>query len=120
MLTEKHVHHSRILAETTRIKYLQKISKIHLPVLQKGEKYRSDATTTSDVEAFSKTARQPRNPEQPSKDETNLYEQLNMTDVRCTVLTVVEKYAEKCIPESSVANLHHTLNTLFKYEHMSP
>ena len=53
------------------------------------------------------------------KETTNFYQQLYKTGARCTVLTVVEEYADKFIPKSSVADLPHTLNTLFKYEHMS-
>ena len=65
-------------------------------------------TTTSADEAFPKTARQPRNPEQPSKEETtNFYEQLYKTGARCIVLTVVEEYADKFIPKSCVADLPH-------------
>ena len=98
----------------------KEISKIDFTSPARKRKNTDPTTTTSADETFPKTARQPRNPEQPSKEETtNFYEQLYKTGARCTVLTVVEEYADKFIPESSVADLPPTLNTLFKNEYMS-
>ena len=98
----------------------KEISKIDFTSPARKRKNTDPTTTTSADEAFPKTARLPHNPEQPFKEETtNFYEQLYKTGARCTVLTVVEEFTNKFIPESSVADLPHTLDTLFKNEHMA-